>query len=246
MLSFKGNGNHMINITICDDSPAYGEILEYKIKQCMQELDIEYNLYYLNELEDLDKKIINTQTDILFLDLMINDQNSAEWISHLKKSTNVQIIYMTSYPEEAYSISETEHTYYIIKNHLTPEILKSAIQKAVQKLSKKDPNLTIIKFGSKSYTINLQNIVYIETFNNNLTLHMKNSQELRIYMPLSRFSENLPPYFLKCHKSFMVNMNHITSYEPHKFTLFTGASIPIPVKKYKSVIKKYTEYIKNI
>lgn len=127
----------MINITICDDSPAYGEILEYKIKQCMQELDIEYNLYYLNELEDLDKKIINTQTDILFLDLMINDQNSAEWISHLKKSTNVQIIYMTSYPEEAYSISETEHTYYIIKNHLTPEILKSAIQKAVQKLSKK-------------------------------------------------------------------------------------------------------------
>lgn len=236
----------MVNITICDDSPAYGEILEHKIRTCMRDLDMEYTLSYFNDLNGLEEGIKKNQTDILFLDLMINGRNSADWVSAFQKSTNVQIIYMTSYPEEAYSISETEHTYYIIKNHLTPDILKSAIVKALQKLSKKDPNLKIIRFGSKSYTVNLQNIVYIETFNNNISIHMINAQVLKIYMPLSRFSENLPPYFLQCHKSFMVNMNHITSYEPHKFTLFTGDTVPIPVKKYKYVIQKYTDYINNI
>ena len=34
----------MVNITICDDSPAYGEILEHKIRTCMRDLDMEYTL----------------------------------------------------------------------------------------------------------------------------------------------------------------------------------------------------------
>uniref|UniRef100_UPI004025BBA1 hypothetical protein n=1 Tax=Eubacterium sp. TaxID=142586 RepID=UPI004025BBA1 len=79
------------------------------------------------------------------------------------------------YPEEAYTISETEHIYYIIKSHLSKEVLVSAISKAINRISKKDPNLTIIKYGNKNYTINLQNIIYIETFNNNISLHMKDA-----------------------------------------------------------------------
>lgn len=236
----------MVNIAICDDSADYGEILEYKINRYMQELNIEYKLYYFDNLDKLQEKASTVSMDILFLDIMINDRNSAEWIAKYHSHINSQIIYMTSYPEEAYSISETEHIYYIIKSHLTDNVLASAISKALNKISKKDPNLTIIKYGNKNYTINLQNIIYIETFNNNISLHMKDSKAISIYMPLTRFSKKLPPYFLQCHKSFMVNMNHITGYEPHKFTLCTGDSIPIPVKKYKQVINKYTDYIHNI
>lgn len=236
----------MVNIAICDDSPEYGEILEYKIRQCMQELNIEYSLYYFEKLESLQEKALYVSMDILFLDIMINSKNSAEWIAEHQKNINAQIIYMTSYPEEAYTISETEHIYYIIKSHLSKEVLVSAISKAINRISKKDPNLTIIKYGNKNYTINLQNIIYIETFNNNISLHMKDAQDISIYMPLSRFAKKLPPYFLQCHKSFMVNMNCITGYEPHKFTLCTGDAVPIPVKKYKQVIGQYTDYIHKI
>lgn len=236
----------MVNIAICDDSPEYGEILEYKIRQCMQELNIEYSLYYFDKLENLQEKAHNVSMDILFLDIMINNKNSAEWVSEHQSKISAQIIYMTSYPEEAYTISETEHIYYIIKSHLTYEVLTSAISKALNSISKKDNNLTIIKYGNKNYTINVQNIIYIETFNNNILLHMKNSQNISIYMPLSRFAKKLPVCFLKCHKSYMVNMNCITGYEPHKFTLCSGDSVPIPVKKYKQVIKQYTDYIHKI
>lgn len=236
----------MVNIAICDDTPAYGEILQYKISRYMQELNIEYRLYYFDDLDKLQEKASEVSMDILFLDIMINGRNSAECLAKHHKNVNTQIIYMTSYPEEAYSISETNHIYYIIKSHLTDDVLASAMSKALSKISKKDPDLTIIKYGNKNYTINLQNIIYIETFNNNISLHMKDGQSISIYMPLSRFSKKLPPCFLQCHKSFMVNMNHVTSYEPHKFTLCSGYSVPIPVKKYKQVIKQYTDYIHKI
>ena len=116
----------------------------------------------------------------------------------------------------------------------------------LQALFNIDPRRVPATGASLFYGSPLRRTVYIETFNNNISIHMINAQVLKIYMPLSRFSENLPPYFLQCHKSFMVNMNHITSYEPHKFTLFTGGTVPIPVKKYKYVIQKYTDYINNI
>ena len=236
----------MVNIAICDDTADYGEILQYKISQYMLEHNIEYQLYYFDNLEDFQEKASEVSIDILFLDIMINSVNSAQWVANHKISKDLQIIYMTSYPEEAYSISETEFTYFIVKSHLKEDMLASALSKAINKISKKDPNLTAIKCGSKSYTVNLQNIIYIETFNNNISLHMKGGQSISLYIPLSRFSKKLPPYFLQCHKSFMVNMNHITSFEPHKFTLCSEYNVPIPVKKYKYVIQKYLDYIKNI
>ena len=56
----------MVNITICDDSPAYGEILEHKIRTCMRDLDMEYTLSYFNDLNGLEEGIKKNQTDILF------------------------------------------------------------------------------------------------------------------------------------------------------------------------------------
>ena len=44
----------------------------------------------------------------------------------------------------------------------------------------------------------------------------------------------------------MINMNYVASYQPHKFTLRTGVSIPIPPKKYKVVTNIYNNYLNNI
>ena len=77
----------MVNIAICDDSPEYGEILEYKIRQCMQELNIEYSLYYFEKLESLQEKALIVSMDILFLDIMINSKNSAEWVAEHQKTS---------------------------------------------------------------------------------------------------------------------------------------------------------------
>ena len=41
-------------------------------------------------------------------------------------------------------------------------------------------------------------------------------------------------------------MNHISSYEPYKFITASGSEIPIPPKKYNSVISIYKNYLKNL
>ena len=39
------------------------------------------------------------------------------------------------------------------------------------------------------------------------------------YSTLKEFEKELTPNFLRCHKSYMVNMNFIAGYEPYKFLL---------------------------
>lgn len=237
----------MINIAICDDEELYQEIICYKISQCMQNIfDMDFKLFCFDSLYDLKKHIDNNKTDIIFLDIMVNDENAMDWSIKNIPSKYTQIVFMTSFPQSAYNISETNCCYFLIKSRIDESTLTKALKRALQKTTKKDPNLTIIKSGSKNSIINFQDIIYLETFNNNLMIHVKSLGNILIYSSLKEYQKTLPPNFLRCHKSFMVNMNHISSYEPYKFITASGSEIPIPPKKYNSVISIYKNYLKNL
>ena len=177
---------------------------------------------------------------------MVNDENAMDWSIKNIKSRYTQIIFITSFPQCAYNISESNCCYYLVKSRIDEENLTKALKKALQKTTKKDPNMTLIKSGNKNFIINYQDIYYIETFNNNLTIHLQDMDDITIYSTLKEYADKLPPNFLRCHKCYMVNMNHIKSYEPHKFVISTGESIPLPPKKYKNIIKIYTDYLLNL
>jgi DNA-binding LytR/AlgR family response regulator len=208
--------------------------------------EMEYNIEYFNDLAKLSEYISNNKVDILFLDIMVNDTNAMDWSIKNIKNKYTQIIFITSFPQSAYNISEANCCYYIVKSRITDEILEKAIRRALKKTTKKDPNLAIVKSGSKNYVVNYQDILYIETFDNDIMLHLKDENSITIYTSLKEYSKNLPPNFLRCHKSYMVNMNHITGYEPHKFIINTGEALPIPPKKYNATIKAYKNYLENL
>lgn len=237
----------MINIVICDDQVDYQEILEYKIIQCMKDVfEMQCTITCISSLEKFKIHLESNKVDIAFLDIMVNDENAMDWSLENINTNYTQIIFMTSYPQCAYNLSETNCCYYIMKSKMTNETLEKAIRRALQNTTKKDPTLTIVKSGSRNHIINYQDIIYIETFNNNLVLHIKNSEAITIYSSLKEYSEKLPPNFLRSHKCYMVNMNHIAGYEPYKFVMISGKELPVPPKKYTEIINTYKNYLKNL
>lgn len=237
----------MVNIVICDDSPEYLEIIASKIEHCMKsKIQMEYNITSINSINELKTHLKKNNTDILFLDIMLNDENAMNWSIENIQNKYMQIIFMTSYPQCAYNISESSCCYYLAKSKITQKMLFKALQRALQNTTKKDPNLTTVKLGTKNLIINFQDIQYIETFNNNITLHLKNADNITIYSTLKEYAKTLPPNFLRCHKCYMVNMNHITAYEPHKFIVDSTEAIPIPPKKYNEIINAYKNYLTNL
>ena len=239
----------MLNIIICDDEKSYQEILEYKISKIVREIiDTEYKIICINSLNALESELEENPVSIVFLDVMINGDNSLEWMISNNVDTvyNSNFIIMTSFPIESYLLSEVDFCYYLIKQRMDAEQLCKALIKAINSITKHSSNHRVIKIGSKNYTVNIQDITYIETFNNNITIHMTDCSCLTVYSTLKEFSRQLTPNFLRCHKCYMVNMNHIKRYEPHRFCLFNGDYVPVPPKKYSAVVDTYKNYLKSL
>ena len=238
----------MVRVLICDDDPSYREILSYKIQKLFTEnICMECSLLCKDNLQDTLQAVQAGETDILFLDVMLHEENAVDQLVSAQHGLrNIPCILMTAFPVETYNLSEIDCCYYLIKSRMTDEQLLRALKRAINQSAKKSPNLEIIQIGSKNYTIDFQNLLYIETFNNNLTLYLADGTNLSVYTTLKRFAQKLPPNFLQCHKSYVINMNHIRGFSPHCFTLSSGSQIPIPPKKYGEVVQKYRNYLLNL
>lgn len=236
----------MVEILICDDSADYAQILEFKLNNALTEFNTDGRITVVHSFIELDELLGSTKynPDIVFLDIMLGKSSSVDWCIKNIKNDTAQIIFMTEFPVEAYNISEVKHSYYLIKSRTTDEILKRALKKSIDFLAQKESSLIQVKVGCRNYTVRINDILYIESMNNNICLHLDNGNDIKVYSTLKDYSATLPPSFLRCHKCFVVNMNHIISNTSHEFILKSGESIPISPRKSKEIVSKYKKYIK--
>lgn len=235
----------MLSIVICDDDVQYLEILEFRIKQCIGQITNDVNVSCYSNLEDLKRHCEKKSVDILFLDIMINNVNAIPWsVENISKQT--QIVFMTSYPTEAFCLSDSSFCYFVVKSRFSDEVLKKAVVKSLEQLAKRAQDLTIIKSGNKNYAINFLDIIYIETYNNSINIHFINKETLTVYTTMKGFLKNLPQSFLRCHKCYTVNMKYITCFEPHQFVMISRSVIPIPSKRYVKCVETFKNYVNNL
>ena len=75
------------------------------------------------------------------------------------------------------------------------------------------PNLVsniCIKSYSDYQFVNLQDIVYLKADNNTTDIKLQNNKIVNAYKTLKHFENLLPFYFLRIHKSYIVNINHVS------------------------------------
>lgn len=233
----------MITIAICDDDKAFLEILEAKMQKVATKIGLKNKIVSFNTLEEI-QGYGSDKIDICFLDVMLAEGNSLDWLTENNLKDKPQIIAVTAFPQEVYNLSQTDACFLLLKSHIDDKSLTCALQKALQNISGKQ-NTLIASVGNKNHIIVTDDIVYIESFNNNIVLHLID-REITLYSTMKEFAKNLPFNFLQCHKSYVVNMNYITGFYRYFFTMKNGKAVPIPPKKYNSIIEEYSNYIKML
>lgn len=54
-------------------------------------------------------------------------------------------------------------------------------------------------------------------------------------MSLTEFAKLTDDYFVKVHRSYLVNIRHVSTICPYEITMQNGLRIPVPQKKYTAV-----------
>lgn len=84
-------------------------------------------------------------------------------------------------------------------------------------------------------------IIYIETMGHRNIVHLKD-QDFHIYEKLDTFEQLLRAHgFLRVHKSYLVNMQHIRNINSYVMTLDNGVKVSVPKARYKDVKREYAD-----
>ncbi len=94
--------------------------------------------------------------------------------------------------------------------------------------------------------IKTEEIVFLETLGHKSIIHGV-ACEYNIYMSMNDLDVKLKSYgFLRIHRSYMVNMDHIRKVSNYMMTLSDGTVLKVPKGRFKQVKQAYTEYLGNV
>jgi len=246
ILNSLSQTKNKIRCLIIDDDPFIQDLLEDKLSQYFQEIQI---LAVASSGNEGIEKITTLQPDLIFLDVEMSDMTGFEMLSRLDDIT-FKTIFITSYNHYAIKAIRFNALDYLLKPFDLEE-LKNAIKRykkykkrqghfdnvplALSNLRSKDISSQILTLKTQQgvLQLKLKDIIYLEGDGNYSNIHLtKNKKEL-ISKTLSDLEELLDDKgFFRCHKSYLINKSHIAS-NPKSFSVTLSDNVTIPISRRK-------------
>ena len=222
-------------IVICDDDQALAARLadticesrkDSKITLCASAAELEHELQG------------GCDPDIAVMDIRLGDDSGIETVKKLFQGRGTQVIYITSYVEYCTDVYETEHVYFL-KKPVDGAALELALQKAEKKLSETQKKLC---FSRRSGTVCFrpEEILFFESSYRKLYVHTDTVTE-ELYAAIDDVMKEAGGRFIQCHKSFLVNLDRVSSMEHKFFVMDNGEHVPISRGRAEETRKNFFE-----
>lgn len=224
----------MLNFVLCDDNPIILEKLSKMLNSIFinQNYDaiVSFKTTQANEVLDY---VTKNSTDVLILDIKLNSTISgidlAEKIR--EKNKDVYIIFTTGHLEYALIAYQVKTFDYIAKP-ITTERLGETIERLFNDINNQTSNF--IKIANSKVVVKEDDINYIRRDGMKLVYNTRN-KEFETYSSFNKIQDSLPKSFVRCHKSYIANINNINNVEPQKnIILFNNNSYCSIGPKYKN------------
>lgn len=179
--------------------------------------------------EDAVHFIDQHQPDIIFLDIHLMDMTGFDVIARLQVKSPY-IIFTTAYDNYALQAFEVFSIEYLLKP-IEAIRFNAAIEKLKQMLARKElKNIDVqqlhavykqsqqkkqeyslsVKQGSNISLIDYHQISYLQADDKYVAVHHVNGKRFLSDLTLSHLEAQLPGYFLRVHRSVIINIQHIT------------------------------------
>ncbi len=186
----------------------------------------------------------NKDYDILLLDVLMPGLNGIEAAREIRQyNEKVEIIFLTTSPEYAVDSYHVRAYYYLLK-----PVSSTTLFPLLDQLSErftKQVELLHLKTHQSIFSIAYNKIEFVEIIGRTLYFHLTDGTLREVNAPLSEYEPTLltRPEFIKCHRSYLVNLQHILELEINEFITVSGSRIPIARNHYKNVRETYVRHL---
>lgn len=220
-------------IVIIDDELIFAEKLKKELVQHYNEKEIvtmcEFDYEFLTQ----------NDVDILFLDIELKKENGIDLAIKLRKKIgyNTDIVFVSSHDNLVYDSFTVAPSYFIRKDKLIDD-LHDCVRILKEKNERKNAEIFVNKQALK-----ITEILYLESKLNYVYYNTISGKVYRKREKLSLAEAGLIKYnFVRCHSSFLVNVEHIHNIENDHITLKNNINIPISRRRRDNVFRTYVNY----
>jgi DNA-binding LytR/AlgR family response regulator len=212
-----------IKCIVVDDEPLAISLLESYVQK-IPFLELVFSTE--NPIDALEY-IQNNESDLVFLDIQMPELTGINFMKIL--GDKQKYILTTAYSE--YALEGYEHNIvdYLLKPISFERFYKSAL-KAQERFSMnegKEDSHFFVKSSGQQHRINFDEILYVESIKDYVNIRTR-EEEYIVLDTLKSMEQQLPENsFSRIHKSFIINLNQIKSFDSKKITLFSDQEIPI-------------------
>lgn len=232
----------MLNFVICDDNLNILDRLEKMLEKIFTKNNYDASVVFKSDnADDILDYIEDNTADVLMLDINLKyNKSGLELAKEIRKrKKNSYIIFTTGHLEYA-MVAYKYKTFDYLPKPITYDRLEDTITRLFEDANELSKNY--IKIDSKNTIIDESEIQYIKRDGMKLVFHTS-SRDYDTYSSFNKFQEKLPDTYVRCHKSFIANINQIKNVEPVSgiITFQDGNTCEIG-PKYK---REFMEVLKN-
>lgn len=237
----KGGSAGMIKIAVCDDEAAMCEQIGQMTAQVLGQWREPFEMiHYLDPRDLLEDP---SYLDLLFLDIQMPGLNGVELARRLRaQGSDCAIIFVTVLEDHMLDAFEVEAVDYLCKP-VDPERLKRTLKRVLKRWKDNAEKSLFIQTKTWSRNVKVRDIYYCEVINRKIYLHTK-SGVIEYYGRLKETEKQLGSSFIKCHRSYLVNLYHLREYNDGMITLENGARIPVSRNQQQALMEGMMQYMR--
>lgn len=189
--------------------------------------------------EVIEEQIAVSDIDLAFIDIQLKNENGISLGCYIQqKYPGIRLVFISGYPDKVTDVFLSLSAMGFVDKPIRKEKIYAYIEKAVES-SAKDYFVSSV-YGRKA-EFHKNNIIYIESDKKVLKIHTASGIS-EVVGKLDDIEAQFENQFVRCHKSFLVNLKYISCREAMKFILINNEEINISRTYKASSVEKYNKY----
>ncbi len=229
----------MLRIAVCDDSAEFSLQAERMIESWPNRPAGVQCHGYANG-DDLISAHRKKPFDIILLDVVMPMLNGIDAAREIRQhDRNVKIVFLTGSVEFALDSYSVKASNYLLKPVSAQKLYACLDELAEEKAANA---VTVVVRGiCATHKLPLNSIEYVEAQNKHLVFSLLDGSTVETTDSMQTFSERLTVNdgFFRCHRSYIVNMNHIQTHTASEIRMRSGSCIPIARNSHKEFQTAY-------
>ena len=202
----------MLSFVLCDDNKA---ILD-RLSKMLESLFIKHHFdaevsFCSTDAESTLQYVENNIVNALFLDIDLKSKLSGLDIANKIRKSNKQVYIVFTTAHLEYILMAYQYkTFDFIPKPITIERLEDTILRMIDDIDVKEKKSHFIRLNNRNTIINEDSINFIKKDGMKLVFYTDN-RVYETYSSFNKISDELPSNFVRCHKSYIANINKITN-----------------------------------